>query len=97
MSTCSFFGGSSPNTVYLKKQTRITSGATRFSGASRARTGKPDIFLLTPRGLVLPRDFTLGFAAISASTLSNQIWRCSGGKARLRGQSSLEHVDRVDE
>ena len=41
--------------------------------------GKLDIFSLTPRGLVLPRDFTLGLAAILASTLSNQrlgrIWR----------------------
>ena len=36
-----------------------------MSGASRVRRGKPDIVRLIPRGWVLPRDFTLGSAAIS--------------------------------
>ena len=64
-------------------------GAVRLSGASRLQTGKPDIFRLIPRGWVLPRDFTLGLAAISASTLSGQIWRCSGG---LKGEGPLAPI-----
>jgi hypothetical protein len=47
--------------------------------------------------LVLPRDFTLGLAAISISMLRNHDLRLSGGKGRLCGQSAPQHLNRVYE
>lgn len=72
-------------------------GAGAFSGCPRHRRLKLLILRLTPLGLFLPLDFTLGLAAISIKFLRSHALRRYGAYGRLCGQAAAQHSHRLYE